>query len=321
MRCNWCEFRCDLSKGSVCGCYHEQAGKVAEKYPEQWLPPYFFPMEALPFYHVIPNAKAMQLGAVGCNAGCEYCINAHISIDIHPQEAKMEVLTPASLLHVAKERDAQALVFAINEVTVRMPSALAVTQLFHENGLKVGCLTNGFQTEEAATLLAENMDFINVSLKSIRDEFYQRELRLPAAVPVLRNIRIFKEHCHVEIVTPIADDIQEAELYQIADFIEQTDRETPWHLFRLFQAEKHPNDKRRDYQESIDFTEKIRARLPYTYFENFPGSKWVDTICPGCGHTVVKRISIGACGSQFVRSDLMDGDRCPFCGQAIPIVR
>ena len=321
MNCNYCEFRCDISRSpGVCGRYVIRDGQVVEKEPFFWLPTNTSDMESMPFFHAMPGEYVLHVGTVGCNAGCDYCINAHVAIDCVPEEA-LQRITPEDMLKHAQNWNSKAIVFAINEIAVFLPSALAVARTARANGLKIGCLTNGFLTQESAAQLVEHMDYICVSLKSMRDEFYKKRLRLPSVKPVLRNIRAFCKEAHVEIVTPIDDDVSYEELREIADFIYGLNPETPWHLFQMFKARKTDDDHSRSFEDTFAFMRETRNRLPYVYFASFPGSRWVDTLCPKCGRRVVRRVSIGACGSKYLSDDLTSDGQCPDCGQTIPIIR
>jgi len=320
MRCDYCEFRCDLKTGkSVCGRYVFNGEKVLEAEPFFFLSPYFFDMEGLPFFHVDPGAPAMQLGTKSCNAACDYCINAHLTIDSN--DNTLTRYEPEELIKIASDRMVTAITFGINEVTVCFPSAIEIAKTARKNGLLSGCLTNGFLTEESAHELAKNMDMINVSLKSIDDSFYKENLGLPSVAPVLRNIKLFKQYTHVEIITPVTGDTGITELHDMLDFIKDVDTEIPWNLFRLLKTHQRTNERSKDFCETISFTEEARKKLPYTYFSNFPGSKWVDTKCPECNHRVIHRISIGACGAQYIGEDLTKDDCCPKCGYKISILR
>jgi predicted RNA-binding Zn-ribbon protein involved in translation (DUF1610 family) len=125
----------------------------------------------------------------------------------------------------------------------------------------------------------------------------------------------------VEIVTPIDEDVSYEELREIADFIYDLNPDMPWHLFQMFKAHKTDNDQSRSFETTFEFMKETRKRLPYVYFASFPGSPWVDTLCPQCGRRVVRRVSIGACGTKYLSADLTADDRCPGCGQAIPVAR
>ena len=320
MPCGYCELRCRLENGeSVCGSYVYDGKQVVEAAPFHFLEPYCVDMENLPFFHAEPGAQVIQTGTKGCNAKCDYCVNSHLAIE--DSDYSLVEYAPGQLVTIAKQQMAIGIVFALNEVTLALPSVVEVSKCAREAGLMTGCLTNGFLTEESAALLAANMDMINVSLKSMSDDFYKKSLSLPSVGPVLRNIANFRKSAHVEIVTPVAKELTVDELHEMADFIESVDPDIPWHIFRLFRTHERSNEEARDFSEMISFTEAIRARLPYTYFSNFPGSKWVDTVCPGCGCRVVRRISIGACGARYFKDALAQKDCCPECSTPIPVFR
>jgi pyruvate formate lyase activating enzyme len=320
MNCNFCEFRCDLSKGSgICMRYIEESDMVVEREPFLWTAPDLVPVETLPFFHALPDSMALRIGTKGCNASCDYCINSHLSIE-DDTTRRMEFIPPEKLVERAIMQDARAIVFAMNEVTIFLLSAIAVADAAHRAGLMVGCLTNAFGTESTAGLLAEHMDFINVSLKSSRDDFYRHNLGLPTVQPVFRNIRIFAGSSHVEIVTPLAYEITTEVLHEIAAFIASVDHRMPWHLMRLFAAHKREDHQTYDFDSSIQFLTEIRKKLPFTYFGSFPGSNWVDTICPNCGEKVICRISIGACRMQFQSLRITDHG-CAACGARIPLAK
>ncbi|PKM76833.1 MAG: radical SAM protein [Firmicutes bacterium HGW-Firmicutes-15] len=320
MNCNYCEWRCDLSKGNgICGRYIVSNGIIAEKEPMSWISYYFYRIEEMPFFHALPGAIVMQIGTKGCNASCDYCVNAHIAIKEEPGQT-LKPITGKHLVQLAIDGGAGAVVFAINEVTVFLPSAIEAARAAHEAGLKVGCLTNGYLTEESANMLGNEMDFINISLKSISDEFYQKNLGLPSVKPILRNIKALSKLAHIEVLTPIVHEITHDEVLKIAYFIADVDENIPWHLFRLQPTYKRVDENPLDIGAMIKIVEQAKKILPFIYFGNFAGSQWVNTRCPGCGHVLVKRVCIGSCGSKFGSID-MDGNRCPKCGKNIPVIR
>ena len=323
MICNYCEIGCKItsSGGGVCGRYREENGIAVEKQKFRWLLQHSIDIESVPFFHVTPEMQYLQMGTICCNARCDYCINPHLSTKIQPDDILIEMM-PDRILRYLQDNHQKGVIFALNKVTVFLPSAIAVAQMLRPQRYRVGCLTNGYQSESAARLLAENMDFINVSLKSMRDAFYREHLKLPSVAPVLRNLYTYAASTHVEIVTPIADEMTICELEQMAEYIASINPQIPWHLFRLFRAEKDADTHTRglSYEESIAFVERIRTCLPFVYFGNFPGSRWADTICPACKHILIHRITIGACGSRFVSMDIDKSNCCPICGRQIPII-
>ncbi|MCQ2486747.1 MAG: radical SAM protein [Clostridia bacterium] len=269
----------------------------------------------MPFYHVMPGETVIQIGTVSCNARCSYCINSHLAIEENDKRI-LKRKSAQQIVSLCEQMDAKGVVFAVNEVTCFLPSAFETAKVLHEHGLKVGCLTNGFQTEEMAIELAKSMDFINVSLKSISDEFYRKELGLSGVQPVLRNIRIFNENTHLEIVTPLVKEIVDGEIFEIMDFLESVNPELVWHLFRLMPNFERESERDMTHEKMLEIYETARKRLPYTYLGNFAGSQWVDTTCPDCGELLIKRICTGAWLGGTMMNSLQNGC-CPKCGRRI----
>ena len=320
MNCNYCEWRCDLSSGkSVCGRYKEENGTIVEKEPFSWIEFYPYTIESMPFYHVMPGAYVIQTGTVSCNARCDYCINSHLAIK-EDGERTLRYRDPESLVKLAKQMNAKGYVFALNEITCFMPSAVEAADVLHKAGLKVGCLTNGYQTEECARQLASTADFINVSLKSLSDAFYQENLGLKSVKPVLRNIKIFNENAHLEIVTPLVHEILDGEIYEIADFLHDVNPEIVWHLFRLMPTHERSHERDISHNDMLKIYERVKEKLPYTYLGNFAGSRWVDTICPACGNLLIKRIATGAWLGHTVNNNLTEDGCGPQCGRKIPMI-
>lgn len=317
MNCNYCEWKCDLDNSSgVCGRYILDNGKIKEKEPFSFVDFYPYTIESMPFYHVMPGEYVIQTGTVSCNARCSYCINSHLAIEEN-NSINLKKKSAKQLVDLVKQTDAVGVVFALNEVTCFLQSALEIADLLHENGLLVGCLTNGYQTEETARLLGEKMDFINVSLKSLSDEFYKKELGLNGVQPVLRNIRIFNELTHLEIVTPLVHEIIENEIDDIADFLYDVNPEIVWHLFRLMPNYDRADERDASHKDMLEIYERAKKKMPFTYFGNFAGSQWIDTTCPECGKLVIKRISTGAWLGGTMENHLVNG-YCPNCGRLIP---
>ncbi|MDD4834081.1 MAG: radical SAM protein [Lutispora sp.] len=318
MNCNYCEWRCDLTKGKgVCGMYELRGGDIVEKHPNKWSRCHGVYIERIPIFHAWPNKRFLQLGCFSCNAACAYCINA--SIAIGPQEPITFTMTPEEIVDLALKSNYKGIHFGINEVTVNLPSALAVSKAAKKQGLIVGCSTNAFFTQEVAKLFSDIFDFFNISLKSISDEFYKINLGLPSAVPVMRNIKYISSHAHVEITTPVVLHGNESELPQIADLLHSINPEMAWHIFRILPKHLMANDSPPDVEYLSAMVEKVKEKMPYTYFGNFIGSNWVDTICPNCGEIAIERMCDCACGAKFLKNNTLNGN-CSNCGNKLPII-
>lgn len=322
MRCNYCEWRCELSgdRLGVCGSYEEEHGEIVERFPHMWSSCGTSRIESIPLYHVYPGSRSLVIGTAGCNFNCKYCSNAFIAKG-NPFNAlpTMSSFSPSELVAMAGKLGCHNIVFNVNEPTMCLPTLLGVAEEAQAAGVPMGCLTNAYTTEESTELLARIFSFFNIGLKGLSDEFNKEYIGIPSAEPILRNIRRLAETGHIEVITPIIQSVNDDELDEIADFIASINPDTPWHAFRLL-----PEDQMKDARyPNIDAVNEAlasaRKRLPYIYFHNFVGSDWVDTFCPNCGAKVIERFSLG-CGGDMLRQSYCLGEHCPHCGQKIRLV-
>ncbi len=300
--------------------YTVSKGSVVERFPNSWSSCGTSVMEAVPFYHAYPGSRCLAIGTASCNFRCRYCSNAYIAkADPQTQQSAMYHLTPHEIAGTAQKLKCQSIVFNVNEPTMSIPSLLEVGREARAAGIPMGCLTNGYATEESIELLASVFSFFNISLKGLSTRFNRTHIGINSSKPVLRNIERLAKDRHVEITTPVIQRGNDGEIDAMADFIARVDPEIPWHVFRLL-----PEDEMRgtDYPsiDAIDVSlQSARKKLPYVYFHNFVGSEWVDTHCPGCGSVVIERFSLG-CGGDKLKRSLCRGKACPSCGSDIRLL-
>ncbi len=225
-------------------------------------------------------------------------------------------LAPRDIIDLARKLECLCIVFTVNEPTVSIPSLLDVSREAREADIPMGCLTNGYMTEESTEVLAAIFSFFNISLKGLSRHFIQEYIGIPNSMPVLRNIERLARDRHVEVTTPIIEGGNDNEIDQIADFLEGVDPEMPWHVFRLLPEDEMRNS---DYPDIISINKALTSaknRLHNLYFHNFVGSEWVDTVCPECGAILVERLSLG-CGGDKLKRLRCNDDGCPNCGRPV----
>lgn len=319
MRCNYCEWRCELGHGKqgICKMYYEENGKIRELFPNRWCTCSISKIESIPFYHAWPGSRSMVIGTSGCNFDCRYCANCFIAKeDPGKQQEGMYEFSPVELVQMAQKQGCHNIVFNVNEPTVSLLSLIEVSKEAKKAGIPMGCLTNAYMTEESTEIIADIFSFINISLKGMAPEFYREYIGIPNGEPIFRNIRKLAETRHIEVAVPVIQTINDHELDEMADFLSDIGSEIPFHVFRLL-----PEYKMREFQyPNIELiNEKLnyaRKKLNHVYFHNFVGSDWVNTICPDCGSVVIERLSLG-CGGDRLSDFLCKGNQCQVCGREI----
>ena len=322
MRCNYCERKCDINGNETgfCRMYTASEDGIRERFPHRWSACGASLLETIPFYHVYPGSRCLVIGTAGCNFRCRYCSNAYYAKeDPAAQLDRMYHLPPRDLVGLAQKLNCRSIVFNVNEPTVSIPSLLEVAQEARAAGILMGCLTNGYTTVDATALLSSMFSFVNVSLKGLSASFNKAYIGIGSSEPVLRNIRLLAQDCHVEVTTPVIQGANDGEIEAMADFLAGIDPEIPWHVFRLLPEDEMKNAEYPNIEAIATALHAVRQRLPYVYFHNFVGSDWVNTCCPACGAVVVERFSLG-CGGDKLKRVLCEDDRCPRCGRAIKLL-
>lgn len=321
MKCNYCERKCDLANSkSFCGMFQEEKGAVVERYPDKWSTYSASRIESVPFYHAYPGSRSMIIGTAGCNFRCRYCANAFIACQNpdHVQDV-MYAFAPEKLVAMAQKLGCHNIIFNVNEPAVSLPSLLRVKKYAQKAEIPMGCLTNGYTTEEATRMMAEIFSFVHVGLKGFSDEFYQKYVGIDCIDPILRNINTFADRCHVEIASPVIEDVNDHELHEIAHFIHDINPSIPWHVFRLLPEHNMKGSLYPNIERMSLALESSRKVLPYIYFHNFVGSDWVNTLCPHCKSAVIKRFSLG-CSGDRLDEFLAPNNTCPVCGTPIAML-
>ena len=318
MRCNYCEWRCELGAKSygVCRMYFEEGGEIRERFPNRWS--YSVSrVESLPFYHAYPGSRTLTIGTSSCNFKCRYCSNSFIACE-DPAEGGENTydMTPEDLVTMAQKLKCHNIVFNVNEPTVSLPTLLRLKECANKAGLPMGCLSNAFGTEESTETLAAVFDFINIGLKGFSTDFYREYIGVKSVDPILRNIRTLAAIRHVEVTTPVIQGANDSELDSIIDFLAEIDRNIPWHVFRLLPEYEMKGAEYPNIEEVSQVVESAREKLTYVYFHNFVGSDWVNTTCPDCGSEVIERFSLG-CGGDKLMEFRCNGNQCPQCGHEI----
>ena len=296
--------------------YAVSSGEVKELHPFRWSRTQAIYIEQVPVFHFMPNMRLFQIGSFNCNAACKYCINS--SVALRPEKEIMSFpMQPQQIVRLARSGGYGGIHIGINELTVNFPSALSVAQQAHAEGLYTGCSSNGFFTRAVASQIADNFDFVNISLKALSDEFYKKELGLPTHQITVDNIRFLSQRTHVEVTTPIIRG-NEKDILPIAALLNDIDENMPWHVFRAFAENELDDAATSDIDEVTALIDKARSIHKYIYWGNFIGSRWVDTVCPACGEKLIERIVAEVCGATLQRS-FLTSENCPFCGAPLPI--
>ncbi|EGB14819.1 Radical SAM domain protein [Pseudodesulfovibrio mercurii] len=275
------------------------------------------PVEKKPLYHFQPGSMTYSFATMGCNLSCTFCQNWSLSqpprdgAPIRGQNA-----TPEALVDEAVRLGAASISYTYSEPTIFFELMQDTARLAHGAGLKNIMVSNGFMSPECLEALGTDIDAINVDLKCFTEEFY-KDISGARLQPVLDNLKRIKHELKwwLEVTTlliPGKNDSPE-ELDRLTDFLAgEIGPDTPWHISRF-----HPDYRMTDAPvtsgnslETAYAMGKAKGLL-YVYIGNVPGSDKQDTLCPGCGRTLIDRTGFSA------RVHGIRDGRCAACGRAI----
>jgi pyruvate formate lyase activating enzyme len=318
VRCRLCPHGCVISPGKtgLCRVRENRDGTLYSLNHNLATSLALDPVEKKPLYHVHPGGYLLSAGTFGCNFGCEFCQNWHIS-----QERPRTVRISAERLvkTAVKERDRYpamvGIAYTYNEPTVWMEFVLEAARLAKEEGLVNALVTNGYISKEALKEALPFIDALNVDVKAWNEEFYRRVIR-GRLKPVLETVEESLKQAWVEVtylVIPGEND-SEDELGALAGHLASLSPSVPLHLSRYF-----PNYRMGGHPTPLETLEKLRGvageHLHYVYIGNAIKPGYADTCCPECGATLLKRD-----GLALERAYLTPDGQCRDCGRPLEMV-
>ena len=316
--CLLCPRHCRLGVGQpgFCLVRENQQGHIVSRGLAHWSGGCVDPIEKKPLYHFLPGARVYSFGTQGCNLGCRFCQNWHLSHAHAAEQNLLAATTPDRVVTAALRENCPAVAFTYNDPVIYAEEAIATAHLCHEHGLSTIAVTAGYIEPAPRRAFFAAMDAANIDLKSFRDEFYRRQCAARLG-PVLDTLRHVHEETSVwlEVTTLLipGENDSAAELDEITDwFATYLGPDVPWH-FSAF----HPDYHWRDHPRTPGATLR-RARtlamakgMRYVYTGNVPDAEGSTTRCPGCGTCLIERA-----GFAITRRHDADG-RCPDCGRRI----
>ena len=273
------------------------------------------PIEKKPLNHFRPGSSVLSFGTAGCNLGCRFCQNWHMS-KAREWDLLAEAASPKEIAQMAREAGCASVAFTYNDPVIFAEYALDAARACHEAGLRTVAVSAGYISPEARAEFFAPMDAANIDLKAFTEEFYHRQC-LARLAPVLETLCYLKRATEVwlEVTTLLIPGENDSpdEIARAADwFAENLGPDVPWH-FSAFHPAFRLLDKPRTPPETL-FRARAQAMergLRYVYTGNIRDREGSTTFCPGCRHPVIVRD-----GYRVTHLDLR-GSACARCGTAI----
>ncbi len=318
VHCSLCPHHCRIKVGEVgiCGVRRNDSGTLVSLVYGLTVAENVDPIEKKPLFHFLPGTTSFSIATAGCNLRCRHCQNADISQMPHSVgRIAGRPLAPADAARRAREAGCASISYTYTEPTIFFEYAFDTAVLAKAAGLKNVFVSNGYTTAEPLRAIAPYLDAANIDLKSFSDSFYKKicGARLQ---PVLDTLKLYRElKIWLEVTTLVipGENDSDEDLGGCARFIaEQLGRDVPWHVSG-FRPTYLLTERPRTPPETLRRARRIglEAGLQFVYEGNIPG-EGEDTLCPGCGKTVIARYG------YTVRENRLRDGHCPDCQAAVP---
>lgn len=313
IQCTICPRNCKLSEGQVGFC---QIRKNVNN--QVTLTSYGYntglavdPIEKKPLYHFYPGTKVLSFGTLGCNMGCQFCQNWHISKS--KADPKINHTEPEKIVSLAKQLGCKSVAFTYNDPVIFFEYAVDTAKLCRDNGIKTIAVTAGYINPEPRKEFFAYMDAANVDLKGFSENFYNKNC-LAHLEPVLDTIKYIKQstNCWLELTTLLieGENDSDEELKNECEWIVNTiGDDIPLHFSAFFPAYKMMDTRPTSLKTLIKAYEIAKnAGIKYVYTGNILDSKTSTTYCDECAKPLIVRE-----GYEITENNLQKS-HCKFCG-------
>lgn len=312
-QCNICPRNCILNEGQsgFCQIRKNIGGEIVMTSYGYNTGLSVDPIEKKPLYHFYPSSKILSFGTLGCNMGCQFCQNWHISKS--KADPKINHTEPEKIVSIAQELGCESVAFTYNDPVIFFEYAVDTAKLCRDAGIKTVAVTAGYINPEPRKEFFTYMDATNIDLKAFSETFYKKNC-LAHLEPILDTIKYVKNetNCWLELTTLLIEGENDSddELKKECEWIaENVGVDTPLH-FSAFHPDYKFMDKPITKLSTLLRAYEIakKAGIRYVYTGNVIDSGTSTTYCHSCSKPLITRNGYGI--SQY---NLQKG-RCKFCG-------
>ena len=263
VQCQLCPRSCTIAPGNAgyCGVRCNQDGVLVSTAYGLPAALQVDPIEKKPLRHYLPGTRTFSVGTFGCNLGCIFCQNDHLSRgNFSSVRRDWKFYEPEKLVRLAVQHNCRSIAFTYNEPAVWAEYAVETFRLARKSGIGTVLVTNGFISPAAAEDLYPLTDAAKIDVKGFSEAFYQ-EMCNGSLAPVLAACEYFYRDLqkHLEItnlVIPGKNSSPEM-IEALFDWAEsRLSRDVPIHFSAYFPAYKYNGSPRTPREMLFD----IRSR-------------------------------------------------------------
>lgn len=314
MKCNVCEFGCEINEYSRgrCGTYACAGDTIVQDPDMGYMGAYPVSIESIPLLHYYPSDKFLQVFSAGCNFQCSGCVARLLASG---KSLPRSSLTPSQVVERALQQKCLGVVSTLNEPAANYYLFRDLAVKAKEKGLLAGCSTNCYFTAETLEELGQFVDFVNVGIKGYSDKSYIK-CGVPSSAPVFRNIsQLFDMGVHVETSVVYCRGNEE-DVIKVAEAVSDISPTIPVQVMRFIPFGDAPIELEPSIGEAESLCATLRKHVDYVYLFNSPGTEFLNTYCPECGSLLIDREFYGPMGSRPLKPWI--NYTCA-CGNSVPV--
>jgi pyruvate formate lyase activating enzyme len=269
--------------------------------------------------HFSPGARILSMGNVGCMMACSFCQNWETSQVKHLDRKIVRHYTPEQLVEICLQNKIPIISWTYNDPVVWHEFVIETSRLAQKKGIKTLYKSAFYIEEEPVKELIQCIDIFSLSLKSLNEDFYQKQTKAKLQ-PVLDRIKqVADSDKHLELsqlVIPELNDSDE-DIKQTIDWvIEHVGVDVPLHFVAFHPAYQYTHVGRTDISALKQARALAQAKgMKHIYLGNTYESGLNNTSCASCGILLIERY-----GLHSTRHNLDKDSCCVQCGTLSPVI-
>lgn len=316
IQCDLCPRACKIKEGQRGFCFVRANNNREMALTTYGLSSGFCidPIEKKPLNHFYPGSAVLSFGTAGCNSGCKFCQNWHISRS-KETELLSEKAPPDIIGKRAKELKCKSVAFTYNDPVIFLEYAIDTAIECHKLGIKTVAVTAGFINAEPRKEFFGHIDAANVDLKSFSKDFYKKFCGTGLENVLETLVYIKKEtNTWLEITTLLIPTLNDSdkEIDKLTGWIySNLGPDLPLH-FSAFHPDGEMTNLPRTPLSTLVKAREIAQKngLCHVFTGNVSDPQSASTFCQNCGQLLIERdwYSLG-------KWNLTADGRCKFCNE------
>ena len=247
VQCLLCPRNCVISpeKSGYCGIRRNISGELFITAYGRPVGLQVDPIEKKPLSQFMPGSRTFSLGTYGCNLGCLFCQNYHLSRGNYAEEELENIdsyYSPSKIVDLAIQNKCRSIAFTYNEPLIWGEYVIDIAKLAKTRNLATVLVSNAYVSKEAREEILPTIDAANFDMKGFSEEFYT-EMTGSHLQPVLDTIEYFHSiGGHLELTNLVipgkndSDEMIDGYLEWVAD---KLDKSVPLHFSAYFPRHKY----------------------------------------------------------------------------------